>query len=255
MHPVLFHFGILTIYTYGFLIAVGFIVGILLAKREAVRVGIDPDAIMDLSFYVIIAAIVGSRLFYVITTPDVYISNPLEIFKIWNGGLVFYGGFIFALATALVYMKIKRMPVWETTDIIAPSIALGQFFGRLGCLSAGCCYGKICNLPWAVTFHNPRSLAPTGLPLHPTQLYDAFGNLVIFFLLWGLRKNKRFSGQIFWTYVPLYGMARIIVENFRDDFRGHVFFGLFSISQVIGCVMAIIGISMLVVLHRKNARN
>ncbi len=255
MHPVLFHFGSLTVYTYGFLIAVGFIVGILLAKREALRVGIDPDAIMDLSFYIIIAAIVGSRLFYVITTPDLYLAHPLEIFKIWNGGLVFYGGFIFAVATALICMKLKGLPVWETTDIFAPSVALGQFFGRLGCFSAGCCFGKKCDLPWAVTFRDPDSLAPVGVLLHPTQLYDAFANLIIFFLLWRLRKNKRFSGQIFWTYVPLYGIARIIVEIFRDDFRGHVFFGLFSISQVIGAFMAISGICMLAFLHRKYARN
>ena len=253
MHPVLVNFGKVTVYTYGFLIAVGFIVGILLAKKEAARRGQNPEVVMDLAFYIIISAIVGSRLFYVFTTPDIYLKNPLEFFKIWNGGLVFYGGFIMALLTVIVYVHIKRLPLWDTADILAPSIAIGQFFGRLGCFSAGCCYGRICDLPWAVTFRNPDSLAPIGLPLHPTQLYHAGGNLAIFCLLWSIRKKTRFSGQLFWTYVSIYGATRAFLEIYRNDFRGHVFFEFFSISQVIGVTMAITGILMLVMLKRKNA--
>ena len=253
MHPVLISFGKITVYTYGFLIAVGFIVGILLAKQEAARRGQNPEMVMDLSFYIIISAIVGSRLFYAFTTPDVYLKNPLEFFKIWNGGLVFYGGFITALIAAIVYVHLKHLRLWDTADIFAPSIAIGQFFGRLGCFSAGCCYGKICDMPWAVTFRNPDSLAPTGLPLHPTQLYHASGNLLIFCLLWFMRKKTRFSGQLFWTYVSIYGAVRACLEFYRNDFRGHVFFDLFSISQVIGVTMSLTGIVMLVVLKRKNA--
>ena len=252
MHPVLLHFGKVTVYTYGFLIAVGFIVGILFAKKEAVRLGRDPEMVMDLSFYIIIAAIVGSRFFYVLTTPEIYLHDPLEIFKIWNGGLVFYGGFIMALATALFYVYAKGIPLWETADIFAPAIAIGQFFGRLGCFSAGCCYGKLCDLPWAVTFRHPDSLAPTGLPLHPSQLYHAGANLLIFSLLWGFRKKTQFKGQLFWIYVSLYGAVRSFLEIFRNDFRGHIFLGTFSVSQVIGVTMALTGICMLVFLNRKN---
>ena len=253
MHPVLLQFGKITVYTYGFLIAVGFVVGILLAKKEAARVGKDPDMIMDMSFYIIISAILGSRLFYVLTTPEVYLHDPIEIFKIWNGGLVFYGGFIVSLITAVIYIKLKQLMLWETADIFAPAIAIGQFFGRLGCFSAGCCYGKICDLPWAVTFRHPDSLAPTGLPLHPTQLYHAFSNLFIFGFLWCFRKHTKFHGQLFWIYVTVYGITRAFLEIFRNDFRGHVFFNTFSISQMIGGVMAATGIMMLRILSRKNA--
>jgi phosphatidylglycerol---prolipoprotein diacylglyceryl transferase len=253
MHPVLLKLGNISVYTYGFFIAVGFIVGILLAKREAERRGIDPEVIMDLAFYIIIAAIVGSRLFYVFTTPDVFLENPLEILKIWNGGLVFYGGFILALITAVFYVYRWKLNVWQVADVIAPSIALGQFFGRIGCFSAGCCYGKICAMPWAVIFQAPNSLAPTGIPLHPTQLYHALGNLTIFSILWVYRKKTRFAGQLFWTYVSLYGAVRAVLEIFRDDFRGVVFSDLFSISQVIGILMVVLGFAMMRILGRKNA--
>ena len=253
MHPVLLKFGNISIYSYGFFIAVGFITGILLAKREARRRDMDPEVIMDLSFYVIIAAIIGSRLFYVLTTPAQFIRDPLEIFRIWNGGLVFYGGFILALITAVWFINKRNLNLWQVADVIAPSIALGQFFGRIGCFSAGCCYGKTCHLPWAVVFNNPDSLAPTGDPLHPTQLYHALGNLMIFTILWLFRKKARFDGQLFWMYVSIYGTVRATLEIYRDDFRGVVFYNFFSISQVIGLLMAFLGIAMLFTLHRKNA--
>jgi phosphatidylglycerol---prolipoprotein diacylglyceryl transferase len=253
MHPVLIRFGDISIYTYGFFIAVGFVVGILLAKKEAARVGIDPDLIMDLSFYIIISAIVGSRLFYVLTMPETYLKKPLEIFKIWNGGLVFYGGFILALITAIFFIVKRKAPLWKTADIFAPSVAIGQFFGRLGCFSAGCCYGKICDLPWAVTFRHPESLAPIGIPLHPSQLYHALGNFLIFAILQKMKNKKKFHGQLFWTYVALDGGIRCFLEIFRGDFRGQIFLNLFSLSQVIGALMILIGIAMLTALKRQNA--
>lgn len=253
MHPILIHLGRFSIYTYGFFIAVGFVSGIFLAKKEARRKGVDTETVMDVCFYVIIAAVVGSRLFYVVTAPGPFIENPIEIFMIWNGGLVFYGGFVLALITAVILVHKRGLNVWKVADIFAPAIALGQFFGRLGCFSAGCCYGKICDLPWAVTFHDPNSLAPTGIPLHPSQLYHALGNAAIFAILWAYRKNTRFDGELFWMYVAVYGMVRSVLEIFRDDFRGFIFFDLFSVSQVIGLLMAGLGIAMLVALRRKNA--
>src|SRR3989339_541590 len=175
MFPVLLKIGPISIFTYGFFIAVGFLAGIFLATKEAKRLGEDYEKIMDLCFYILVAAILGSRLFYVATSPEMFLKNPVEILKIWNGGLVFYGGFIAALVTGVIYLKVKNIPVWKTADIMAPSIALAHFFGRIGCFFAGCCYGKYCDLPWAVTFNHPDSLAPTGIPLHPTQLYEALG--------------------------------------------------------------------------------
>lgn len=251
MYPILLNLGKITIYTYGFFLAMGFLAGIFLAKHEAKRVGEDPDKILDLAFYILVAAIVGSRIFYVATNPKIYLAAPLEILKIWNGGLVFYGGFIAALATALIYMRLKDMAIWKTTDIMAPSLALGQSLGRLGCFFAGCCYGKACDLPWAVTFTHPDSLAPTGIPIHPTQLYSSLTNFLIFILLFFFRKKKSFDGQLFWVYVFLYGITRSIIEFFRNDFRGGLVFNTLSISQTTGCVMAILAVIMIAYLRGK----
>lgn len=252
MHPLLFKFGNISIYTYGFFLATGFVAGLLLAKSEAKRLGQDVDRIMDLAFYLLISAIIGSRLLYVLTNLETFIADPVEIFRIWHGGLVFYGGFIAAMVAGIILLKKWKMPLWTITDIIVPSIAAGQFMGRIGCFSAGCCYGKICDLPWAVIFKNSASLAPTGIPLHPTQLYHAFSNLMIFFFLWFYRKHKKFEGQLFWIYILLYGITRAFIEIFRGDFRGHVFFGFLSISQIIGLAMAVMAIIAMKVLSKDN---
>ncbi|NQT10421.1 MAG: prolipoprotein diacylglyceryl transferase [Desulfobacteraceae bacterium] len=254
MHPVLLKLGSFSIYTYGFFIAMGFIAGILLAKSEAKKLGEDPEKIMDLSFYVLIAAILGSRLLYIFINPEIFLSDILEIFRIWNGGLVFYGGFIAALIVGLSYLKIKKMPLWRTMDIAALSLVLGQFLGRLGCFSAGCCYGKACNLPWAVTFTNPDTLAPIGIPLHPTQLYHAISNLSIFVFLWFFRRRKKFSGQLFWLYVMLYAVSRSFIEIFRGDFRGEPVFGVLSVAQAIGIIMAPAAVIMMIILRKQGSK-
>jgi phosphatidylglycerol:prolipoprotein diacylglycerol transferase len=251
MHPILLQFRSVTVYSYGFLIAVGFFLGILLATREARRLGENPEKILDLSFYILVAAIVGSRLFYVLTTWESYAENPLEIIKIWKGGLVFYGGFLGAVTAAVVYMRLNRLPFWKTADILAPSLALGQALGRLGCFLAGCCYGRPSDVPWAVTFTDQRCLAPVNTPLHPTQLYSAFTNLAIFIILWALSRRNRIPGRVFWTYVLLYGLTRSIIETLRGDFRGAEVFGLLSISQTLGLTGAAVAIVMLVRANRK----
>ena len=254
MHPVLLKLGPFSIHTYGFFVAMGFIAGILLAKREAKRLGEDPERIMDLFFYVLIAAIIGSRLLYIFINPEVFLSDILESFRIWNGGLVFYGGFIAALVVGLVYLKIKKMPMLRTMDIAALSLALGQFFGRLGCFSAGCCYGKACNLPWAVTFTNPDTLAPIGIPIHPTQLYHSLGNLSIFVFLWFFRRRKKYNGQIFCLYILLYAASRSFIEIFRGDFRGEPVFGVLSVAQAVGIIMVPAAVIMMIILRKQTGK-
>ncbi len=251
MHPVLLNFGKFSIYTYGFFVAMGFLSGIWFATHEAKRCGVDHEKIMDLCFYVLIAAIVGSRLAYVATVPGEFASNPMEMFKIWKGGLVFYGGFVGAMLTAIIYLKVKHLPIWKTGDILAPSLALGHFLGRLGCFFAGCCYGKTCELPWAITFHDPASLAPINIPLHPTQLYSSAGNFMIFLILFLIRSHRKFEGQIFWLYVLLYGVIRSVIEIFRGDYRGSEIMGVLSISQTVGCSLALVAVVMLMILAKK----
>lgn len=254
MHPVLFNFEGLTLYTYGFFVALGVVAAIFFARHEARRIGIDPERIMDLCFYLVIAAIVGSRLFYVATNLSYFTREPLDIFKIWQGGLVFYGGFIGALLTAVIFVKKYELPLGKTADIAAMAIPLGHFFGRIGCFFAGCCYGQSCGLPWAVTFHHPESLAPLNTPIHPTQLYSSAANLLIFLGIFAFRKHKRFDGQLFWIYVICYGLIRSAIEVFRGDYRGGFLFGCISVSQAIGVSLALASFVILIVLSLRTKK-
>lgn len=254
MHPVLFEFKHLVIHTYGFFIALGFLAAIFISKREARLVGEDPEKITDFIFWILVSGIVGARVFYVIVYWDQYYPGRLmDVIKIWEGGLVFYGGFIGALIVSLVYIRITGLNYWKTIDIITPAIPFGHFLGRLGCFSAGCCHGRSCDLPWSVTFTHPESLAPLQVPLHPTQLYSSVINLLIFLFILNFKRFKRFDGQVFWTYVIIYAMARSILETFRGDFRGTEIFGVLSVSQSVALVMGIVALFMLAFLYRRKA--
>jgi len=252
MHPILLKIGSFTIYTYGFLIAMGIMICFLIARKEGKRVGLDPDKLTDLCFYLVISGVIGSRVFYIATNPEMFADDFFEIFRLWNGGLVFYGAFIGGFLAGIVYIKKAKLPLWKTADICAPSVAIAHVFGRLGCFSAGCCYGKVCDLPWAVTFTDPHTLArPIGVALHPTQLYAAGSNLIIFIILIFIRRRMKFDGQLFWIYVMLYGIVRSINEIFRADFRGEVIFQMFSVSQIIGWLMASLAVVMLIIFSRR----
>lgn len=253
MHPILFRIGSFTLHTYGVFVAAAFISAIGLALKEAHEVGEDRNKILDMCFYMLISAIVGSRILYVVVNWQVFWKDPVEIFRIWHGGLVFYGGFIAAVFTALWFIRKHRLALWKTADILAPSIAFGQFIGRIGCLFAGCCYGKPCDLPWAITFTDPNSLAPRGIPLHPTQIYSSLNGLFIFLILVALRRVKSFEGQLFWMYVLLYSVSRSFIEMFRGDARGMLMGGAVSTSQFIGLIVAVIAVLMMIKLRSSNA--
>jgi phosphatidylglycerol:prolipoprotein diacylglycerol transferase len=247
MFPILFHIGRFPIYAYGFFIVVGFAVATVLAalKIRKSNIKISFENGIDLFFYTVLSAFLGSRILYVLINLDFFRQHPLQIFKLWEGGLVFYGGLIPGAAVAFWVMRWHRLPVWKLTDLISPLIALGLSFGRVGCFLAGCCYGKETSLPWAVVFKNPDSLARLNVPLHPTQLYDAANSLILFFFLsWG-EKRKAYDGQIFWLFLLLYSMTRFIVEIFRGDPRGFLVADLLSTSQAIGILLAIFSIFML----------
>jgi phosphatidylglycerol:prolipoprotein diacylglycerol transferase len=245
MHPILIEIGPITIYTYGFMIALGFIVGISLASRQANKEGIDPVIISDLGFWCLISAIVGSRLLFGAIYWREFIDEPLRIAKIWEGGLVFYGGFIAATLTMVYFIRKKRLKLLQTLDILAPSVAVGQGIGRLGCFAAGCCYGKETNLTWAVTFTDIKCLAPIGKPLHPTQLYASIDLFLIFGLLILIRwRFKKFDGQIAACYLILISIHRFFIEFFRGDDRGFIgiFSTSFSTSQFISIILFTLGI-------------
>ena len=256
MYPILFQFGRFTIYAYGFFIAVGFVITLILAslKIRKSKTGISFGNLVDLFFYTVLSAIIGSRALFVLINFDDYRQNPMQIFKIWEGGLVFYGGLLLAIGVSLWYMRWHRLPIWKVADLISPFIALGLFFGRIGCFFAGCCYGKETSLPWAIIFRHPDSLAPLNIPLHPTQLYDAANGLAIFFFLNWMEKRKTFEGQIFWLFLFLYTITRFFIETLRGDPRGFLFGNLLSTSQGIGIPLAIFSLFMLFYMKKKYRR-
>lgn len=250
MHPILVEFGFIKIFTYGLLVATGFFAGIVLAARQGQKEGLDPQKILDLCFYLLIASILGGRLLYVIVEYKYFVANPIEVLKFWKGGLVYYGGLIAAVGVGWYCMQKFELPFWKTADVLAPSIAIGQAIGRWGCFFAGCCYGVRTDLPWAITFTNPDSLAPLNVPLHPTQIYLSLNALVIFGVLMWMRNRKRFDGQVLLTYGILYSIGRFIIEFFRGDERGYAIPDMLSTSQFIG--LFVLGLSILFWVRRRS---
>jgi len=235
MHPVLLQIGSLKIYSYGVLVAIGFLAALWVSGREIARQGLDREKFLDMGFWVVLSAIAGARMFHVLVYWREYAEAPLEILKLWNGGLVFYGGFLAAVAACVVFLRRNRMPFLPVADASSLGIVLGLAFGRLGCTAAGCCFGKPTTLPWAITFTDPACLAPLHVPLHPAQIYESMGSFAIFGFLYATRDRFRTPGVRFWTMLILYGAARAFFEIFRDDPRGFV--GPFSESQVVSAAL------------------
>jgi len=259
MYPELFRIGNFPINTYGVFLAVAFLCAILIAVRLARRDGLPAEKIYDLSLWMLLAGLVGSKILMLFTEPD-YRDNPALLLSLdfLRSGGVFYGGLLGAVLAGYFLMKRYKLPWWKTADACAPGIAVANFFGRQGCFAAGCCWGKPTTLPWGVKFtelgHQITGV-PTDVHLHPTQLYESFAMLLVFgFLLW-LHKRKRFDGQVILTYALLYSAIRFAIEFVRDDPRGDVF-GLTSLtglstSQLISLV---IGIWALILLIRRRRR-
>ena len=255
MYPELFSVGPITLYSYGVLLAASYLLGLRLAMWRAKRWGLDPNRVLDLGIYIIIAALVGAKLLLLVVDFDQF-RRPEELLSLARSGGVFYGGLLLAVAVAFWYIARHRMPFWTTCDVFAPGIALGHVTGRLGCLAAGCCYGKPTDVPWAIVFTNPQAQAnvgtPLGIPLHPTQIYEAGAALLILaFLLATERRGRPFPGRTFWAYMFLYAVSRYIIEIFRGDPRGTVL-GIFSTSQFISLVLAPLSIAMLFWLSRST---
>jgi phosphatidylglycerol:prolipoprotein diacylglycerol transferase len=253
MYPRLFELGPLTLYTYGVLLAAAYLVGLKLAMVRAKAQGLDANRVLDLGIYIIISALVGAKLLLLITDFRTFRADPRELLTLARSGGVFYGGLILAVSIALWYIRRVGLPLWTTCDVFAPGIALGHVVGRFGCFFAGCCYGKPTSMPWGITFTDPFAQTnvgtPLGVPLHPTQLYEAGAELLILgVLLFTERKGRPFAGRTFWLYMLLYAISRFVIEFFRGDERGTVF--MFSTSQFISLLLAPLAVVMLVYLSR-----
>lgn len=240
--------GPFALHTYGLFVAAGFLLGIGWSMREARERGLNPDLLSDLGFYIILGAILGARLLYVLINPTYFWNNPMEIFMFWKGGLVFSGGAILATFMGWAFLKIKKQDPWRWMDTLAPGIGLGEAIGRIGCLAAGCCYGDVCDLPWAVTFFHPESLAPLHMPLHPTQLYHSLAGLACFAATLALKTRLRGSGQLMGVFLVLFGAFRYVIELFRADYRGDL--GPLSVTQLIA--MGAVGLGVFIILHRRR---
>jgi len=253
VYPRLLELGPITVYTYGVLLAAAYLFGLQLARVRAKQRGLDANRVLDLGIYIIISALVGAKLLLLITDFKSFTADPRELLTLARSGGVFYGGLIVAVIVALWYIRRVGLPLWTTCDVFAPGIALGHVVGRFGCLFAGCCFGKPTTRPWGITFTDPFAAAnvgtPLGVPLHPTQLYEAGAELLILvILLVTERKGRPFAGRTFWLYMLLYAISRFIIEFYRGDDRGAV--GMFSTSQFISIVLAPLAIVMLVYLSR-----
>ena len=245
--------GPFTIYSYGVLLAASYLLGLRLAMWRAKRWGLDSQRVLDLGIYIIIAALVGAKLLLIIVDFDQF-RSAADVMTLARSGGVFYGGLLLAVGVAFWYIAKHGLPFWTTCDVFAPGIALGHVTGRLGCLAAGCCYGRPTDVPWAVVFTNPLAAAnvgtPLGIPLHPTQIYEAGAALLILILLLATeRRGRPFPGRTFWSYMFLYAVSRYIIEIYRGDPRGTVL-GLWSTSQFISLVLAPLSLAMLFWLSR-----
>jgi phosphatidylglycerol:prolipoprotein diacylglycerol transferase len=256
VHPVLINLGFYQIPTYGVLLYSGVILAIYLASRRARLVGLSGTHVMDLAAWVVLWGLLGAKVLLAITDPS-YLTSLAGLWGLLRAGGVFYGGLVAALAAAVVLMRRYRLPFFQVADVLAPSVALGHFFGRLGCFSAGCCYGRTCSASLGVVFTNPLanevSGTPLGVPLYPTQLYEAAFNLANYaFLAWLFRRRLP-AGSVLGAYLVAYGVARFVIEFFRGDpDRGFVLGGMLSTSQAIAAVMVPVGLAILVWARRRQ---
>jgi phosphatidylglycerol---prolipoprotein diacylglyceryl transferase len=259
MYPELFRIGDFPVNTYGVLLALAFLGALLIAARLAARDGLPRERIYDLGLWMLLSALLGSKLLMLWTEPS-YRDNPWHLVSLdfLRSGGVFYGGFIGACLTGYFLMRRYGLPWWKTADAFAPGIALGLGLGRQGCFAAGCCWGKPTALPWGVQF-TELGHEITGVPLdahlHPTQLYESFAAFLIFFFLLWLHRRRRFDGQVILLFSILYGVVRFSVEFLRDDPRGDIL-GLTSLtglstSQMISLLL---GLGALVIFIRRWRR-
>jgi phosphatidylglycerol---prolipoprotein diacylglyceryl transferase len=249
MFPRLFHIPGLNydLPTYGVLVALAFLAALWLAGKLAREAGLSSEAVTNLGVYCALAAIAGAKLMMFLVDIPYYMEHANEIlsFSTLQAGGVFYGGLLAALGVAIWYMRRTKLPGWKTADVFAPAIALGHGIGRLGCFSAGCCWGVQCDRPWAVTFTNPlahdRVGVPLNVPLHPTQLYEAFAEFAIFAYLYTRIRKPHADGAVIGMYLLLYSTVRFIVEFFRVHEQGNLLGGPLDTSQWISAGLFLAG--------------
>jgi phosphatidylglycerol:prolipoprotein diacylglycerol transferase len=256
MYPELLKIGPLTLHTYGLFVALGMLVGTYLIDYLYRKDGGEPGTIPDMALFVIVGAIVGARALFIFLNLDYFRADPLQILMVWRGGLVFYGGLIGGSIAFILTVRLKGLDLWRLADNVAPGLTLGHALGRLGCFFAGSCYGKPTDVPWAVIFTDPRSLAVNilGVPVHPVQLYSSVALLGLTAVLLRVRSRSVFTGQVIAVYGILYGILRFNMEFFRGDPRGFLTISgiTLSTSQVVSLMVVPIAVAAYIILSRRG---
>ncbi|MFQ5767952.1 MAG: prolipoprotein diacylglyceryl transferase [Acidobacteriota bacterium] len=264
MHPVLFTLPVfgrhLEIPTYGVLLAAAFLLVLKAAGRLARREGIDPRTVTDYCLATFLSGLLGAKVLLIILDLPYYWRHPGDLLGTIRSAGVFYGGLLAGIPVGIWFVRRRRLPLWKMADIAGACAPIGLSIGRLGCLAAGCCFGKPTHLPWAITFTLPATARATGVPLdqplHPTQIYLSLNALVLAVLLLAFYRHKKYDGQIFLWFVILYGATRTFWELFRgDDVRGFLVPGVISTSQAIGSVSMVTAIIVLILRRRQLRRS
>jgi phosphatidylglycerol:prolipoprotein diacylglycerol transferase len=251
MHPELIRIGNFALPSYGVMMALAFLAALWLLRRRAPAFGMTPETASDIGIWLLLSGLVGAKLLLIVVEWPEYVRSWSAFASLARAGGVFYGGLLGAIAATGLLLARRKISFWTFADAAAPSVALGQALGRVGCLLAGCCWGKECALPWAITFTDPKAHenvgVPLGVPLHPTQAYEILGTLVLCVLLVKL-ETRRYSGETFARYLFGYALLRGTIEFFRGDPRGSV--GVFSTSQLI----ALAGVLAALAIHARRRR-
>lgn len=263
MFPILIKIGPISIHTYGFMMAVGVAFALWFVYVQAKKQSLEASKILDMAFYTIIVSLIGAKLVLFVGNFSYYMEYPSELVSFARTGGVFQGGLAFGILFALWYLRKHRIPTWKVGDLAGPALALGHGFGRIGCFSAGCCYGRECDVPWGVIFHSEYSHNLTGIPLetllHPTQLYESLLNFTNFLILFFILKKKSFDGQVFSLYIINYSVIRYVVEFYRGDHPDKAFlirnpspYTSLSLPQLF-CILGIItGLVLYFVLKKRK---
>jgi len=245
MFPKLFQIGSFSMPTYGLLVALAFLTALWLAARFARERGLNSETVVNLGVYCALVGMLGAKILMIALDPE-YRVHPGEIFTLatLQSAGIFFGGFILALLFAFFYMRAQKLPVLATSDVFAPGVAIGHGIGRMGCFAAGCCWGKPTHLPWAVTFRNQEVTTgvPLGIPLHPTQLYEAFAEFLICLLLIRFLHKPHKDGSVIGLYLVLYGLVRFSVEFLRMHDASNPLGGPFTLEQWISLGLAAAGL-------------
>jgi phosphatidylglycerol:prolipoprotein diacylglycerol transferase len=264
MYPILLKIGPLTIHTYGFMMAVGVAFALWFLFVQAKKQDLPSSKIIDMAFYTIIVSLIGAKLILLVGNFSYYKLYPGELLSLARSGGVFQGGLTFGIIFALWYFRRHRIPTWKAADIVGPALALGHGFGRIGCFSASCCFGRESSMPWAVIFKSKYASnltgIPLGIPLHPTQLYESALNFLNFFVLFLILRRKRFDGQVFSFYIINYSIIRYFVEFYRGDHPAKAFlihnpspYLSLSVPQLF-CILGLIaGVALLLILRKRKS--